>query len=78
MLAWGALLQRGLLRGWRGHRQGRCGYAKNWLQISYGFAVGFNRCEVNELKPKYEVESRAVVAAKRYRYKDCGSYENAN
>ena len=54
------------------------GYAKNWLDISYGFAVGFNRREVNALKPKYQVEAKADVAAKHYRYKDCGSYKNAN
>lgn len=54
------------------------GYARNWLDISYGFAVGFNRREVNALKPGYEAEAKADVAAKHYRYKDCGSYKNAN
>ena len=54
------------------------GYAKNWADISYGFAVDFNRREVNAFKPKYEAEAKADVAAKHYRYKDCGSYKNAN
>lgn len=54
------------------------GYAKNWLQMSYGFAEGFDRREVNALKPTYEAEARADVAAKHYRYNDCGSYKNAN
>jgi hypothetical protein len=53
-------------------------YAKNWADISYGFAVGFNRREVNTFMPAYEAEAKADVAAKRYRYNDCGSYKNAD
>ena len=54
------------------------GYARNWADISYGFAVDFNRREVNAFKPKYAAEAKAAVAAKHYRYNDCGSYKNAN
>lgn len=53
-------------------------YARNWSDISYGFAIGFNRREVNAFKPAYKAEAKADVAAKRYRYNDCGSYKNAN
>lgn len=55
------------------------GYAQNWLVYAYGFARGYySRPEVNALRPKYKAEAKADVAAKHYRYKDCGSYENAN
>lgn len=53
-------------------------YGKEWLSYSYGLAVGFSRREVNALKPPYETEAKADVAAKRYRYKDCGSKDNLN
>jgi hypothetical protein len=53
-------------------------YGKEWLSYSYGLAVGYSRREVNALKPAYEQEARADVAAKRYRYKDCGSNNNLN
>ncbi len=53
-------------------------YGKEWLSYSYGLAVGYSRREVNALKPAYEKQAKADVAAKRYRYKDCGSKSNLN
>jgi len=53
-------------------------YGKEWLSYSYGLAVGYSRRDVNALKPAYEKQAKADVAAKRYRYKDCGSKSNLN
>lgn len=53
-------------------------YGKEWLSYAYGLAVGYSRREVNALKPSYEKQAKADVAAKRYRYKDCGSNSNLN